>query len=149
MAVMAFSPDGTGVLTGGDDGSIRLWDVANGKQLRLVGKHEGPVLAVAFSPDGKHAFSGGKDWMVRLWDLGMEKKELACFNGHTDWVNAVAFPPTAAWLRLAAERLYGSPMAPAANEGGRQSDCRLKRLAGAEICLAVQRQKQSRLEDAA
>ncbi|HEY7423831.1 MAG TPA: WD40 repeat domain-containing protein, partial [Gemmataceae bacterium] len=91
VQIMAFASDSTQVLTGGQDGAVRLWDVASGKQIRFVGRHKRPVLAVAFSPDGKRALSGSEDQTVRLWDLATGKKELACFNGHTGAVQAVAF----------------------------------------------------------
>jgi WD40 repeat protein len=89
---LAFSRDSTRVLTGGNDGSVRLWDVAKAEQLRLIGTHQLPVLAVAFSPDGRRALTGGDDQTVRLW--GLEgKKQLAFFTGHTGAVQAVAFSP--------------------------------------------------------
>src|SRR5712692_9813920 len=50
---VAFSPDGTILAAAGWDGSIRLWDVRRGQELRQCSGHAGPELAVAFAPDGK------------------------------------------------------------------------------------------------
>ena len=52
FASMAMSPDGKKIVTGDTDGSIRVWDVAEGKQLQELEAHVTPVDTVAFSPDG-------------------------------------------------------------------------------------------------
>jgi WD40 repeat protein len=65
----ALSPDGRRLLTGHDDKSVRLWDVASGKELHRFTGHTGTVIAVAFSSDGRRAISGGRDNTVRLWGL--------------------------------------------------------------------------------
>jgi mono/diheme cytochrome c family protein len=89
---VAMSADGKRALSGSEDKTVRLWDVANGTELRCLEGHTGEVLAVAFSPDGKHAVSAGQDRTVRLWDL-VSGRELRRFLGHTDKVSSVAFAP--------------------------------------------------------
>jgi WD40 repeat protein len=89
---IAFSADSKILLAGTWDGSIRLWDVATGKELRQYPGHKGWVRSVAFSPDGKTFASGGKDKIIRLWETATGK-ELRRFEGHQHWVQNLAFSP--------------------------------------------------------
>jgi mono/diheme cytochrome c family protein len=89
---LALSPDGRLALSGGQDHTLRLWDVADGRLLRSLDSHTAAVSCVAVSPDGKLALSGSVDRTVRLWDLE-EGKEIAVLRGHLDRVRAVTFSP--------------------------------------------------------
>ena len=66
---MAFSPDGRLLATAGGDGTVRLWDVATGAELRQVGDPADRLSGVAFSPDGRMLAATGNDADIRLWDL--------------------------------------------------------------------------------
>jgi WD40 repeat protein len=56
-------------LSGGYDNTLKLWDVAAGKEIRVFTGHTGPVTSVAFSPDGRAVLSGSQDKTLKLWDL--------------------------------------------------------------------------------
>jgi RNA polymerase sigma factor (sigma-70 family) len=75
---VVFSPDGKFLASGaGDtennDGTVRLWDVATGKESRALKGHDGKVRAYTFSPDGKTLATAGADGKVILWDLGSKR----------------------------------------------------------------------------
>jgi WD40 repeat protein len=87
---VAFSPDGTRILTGSSDKTARLWDVATGKTVATLDGHTSGVSLVAFSPDGARILTGSWDKTARLWDAATGKM-LAPLEGHTDTVTSVAF----------------------------------------------------------
>jgi WD40 repeat protein len=95
---VAFSPDGSMLVAGYDDGALRIWDSKTGAVLRVIAAHKNSVLDVTFSPDGQALASGGYDNLVRTWDVatGTQLREL---DGHRGDVYAVAYrPPEGALL---------------------------------------------------
>ena len=74
------------------DKTLKLWDLASGKELRTFTGHSGWVHSVAIAPDGRTALSGSTDKTLKLWDLA-SGKELRTFTGHSDTVRSVAIAP--------------------------------------------------------
>jgi eukaryotic-like serine/threonine-protein kinase len=86
---IACSPDGRTALTANSDGTLRLWELSTGRQLRTFRGHSGWAICVAFSPDGRTALSGSADHTLKLWDV--ESGNLVrTFTGHTGDVWSVA-----------------------------------------------------------
>jgi WD40 repeat protein len=65
----AFSPDGSRVLTAGDDNTACLWETATGVWRPPLLKHQGSIRHAAFSPDGHCIVTAGNDSVVRIWDV--------------------------------------------------------------------------------
>jgi WD domain, G-beta repeat/Pentapeptide repeats (8 copies) len=68
VSSVGYSPDGTRLVSGGRDGSVRVWDAATGEALLTIPSHPGWVFSVGYSPDGTRLVSGGRDGSVRVWD---------------------------------------------------------------------------------
>lgn len=66
---VAFSPDGTTLVSSSRDATIKVWDLAAGTEVKTLTGHTNPVVVLAFSPDGKTLVSGGHDKTVKLWDV--------------------------------------------------------------------------------
>ena len=65
----AISPDGRWALSGAYDGSVRLWDLESGQQIRQLKGHSDWVVSLAFAPGGERALTGSKDGLLIYWDL--------------------------------------------------------------------------------
>ena len=89
---VAFSPDGKTVASASSDQTVRLWNAADGKEIRRLQGHQGQVNSVAYSPDGKMVASAGADNTLRLWEA-TSGKEIRRFQGHQGPVNSVVFSP--------------------------------------------------------
>jgi WD40 repeat protein len=85
---VAISPDGQTIASGGEDGTIRLWDL-QGQSVTL--QHGDAVNSVAISPDGQTIVSGSNDKTVRLWDI--QGNPIGQPLEHEGKVNEVAISP--------------------------------------------------------
>ena len=83
-----FSPDGTRVIVGADDGNVHIWNLTTHTERVLEG-HSDWVNCVAAAPDGGFAVSASDDGTLKLWDPG-RIPATAPARDHTDRVRAVA-----------------------------------------------------------
>ena len=88
---IAFAPDGKHFITGGWNGTARVWRVEDGRSFDLP--HEGLyVQAVAFSPVANQVATGcnDKSAFLRIWDLET-RKPLRTLQGHTDAITSISY----------------------------------------------------------
>jgi DNA-binding beta-propeller fold protein YncE len=89
---VAVTPDGKRVVSASDDNTLKIWDLASGRELRTLTGHTWGVTAVAVTPDGKRVVSASDDNTLKIWDLA-SGRELRTLTGHTGCVGAMALTP--------------------------------------------------------
>jgi WD40 repeat protein len=99
---VAFSPDGTRIVTGSNDGSAKVWDADAYQELQTLNGHRADVRSVAFSPDGTRIVTGSNDGTAKVWDADTYR-ELRTLMGHRKQVTGVAFSADGSRLVTASE----------------------------------------------
>jgi hypothetical protein len=104
IQAVAFTPDGAQIVSASEDKTIRVWDIASGKTVRVIRGEAGAgpagkVYAMALSSDGKWLATGG--WLknpgqsghyIRLYDF-VSGRMAALLKGHENVVNSLTFSP--------------------------------------------------------
>ncbi|KAF5334716.1 hypothetical protein D9758_017351 [Tetrapyrgos nigripes] len=94
---ISVSPDGTRIVSGSEDGTVRIWDAQTGTAIgEPLRGHQDWVQSVAFSPDGARIVSGSDDRTVRIWDAQTGTAIGEPLQGHEHSVQSVAFSPDGA-----------------------------------------------------
>ncbi|MBA2307305.1 hypothetical protein H0W26_04200 [Candidatus Dependentiae bacterium] len=94
ITAVAFSPDGSTLLTGSSDGTAWTWDVLRGNsiyRLEDLGHFE-EVKSVAFSLNGQIALIGYSDGTVRVWN-GRSGSLMKILKGYPGLISLVGFSP--------------------------------------------------------
>ncbi len=87
------STDGTKVVSGSFDGTVRLWDSETGQ---LIGEpltgHSGDVFNVEFSPDGRYIVSTDVSRVNLLWDVSTQQ-QVRTLGGNASYLRSLVFTP--------------------------------------------------------
>lgn len=94
---VALSSDGSRIVSGGTDKTIKVWQPDRGQALHTIQTPGGSVHAAAFSPDGTTFATGGTDRVLRLWSTSTAQLARS-FAGHEGGIFAVAFSPDGSLL---------------------------------------------------
>jgi WD40 repeat protein len=76
VVAIAVTPDGKTLVSGSLDRTIRLWDLATGKERATFRGHATSILSLALAADGRTLASAGSDGAIKVWDLATGKERL-------------------------------------------------------------------------
>ena len=85
---VAVTPDGTKIAGGAKDGTIKIWNVADGKELATLTGHAGAVSGLTFNSNGAQLISSGADSTMRAWDVA-KKQPIGVIGAHASAVRRV------------------------------------------------------------
>ena len=97
VRAVAFSQDGSRIISGSQDNTIRLWDSEGGQLLKSFRGHDGAVRTVAFAQSDQVILSGSHDNSIRKWNIS-EYEEIRVLQGqvlegHVDAILSAGFSP--------------------------------------------------------
>jgi WD40 repeat protein len=102
LQVVSKDPENAWIVgTTSDDGTVRVWDARNGRQLAVLDAGV-PLSSVAFSPNGRLLAAGSPDGYIRIWDW-KQQELLSAMKLHADFVNSVAFSPDSRFILSASD----------------------------------------------
>jgi hypothetical protein len=97
---LAFTLDGSRLVSGAADRTVKIWDTATGERLYTLGEPLDGLNTIALSPDGKRVAAGGLDKTIRVWSLGPRSGALLhSLIAHEDAICASRGRRTGCWPR--------------------------------------------------
>ncbi|MGL5810671.1 MAG: WD40 repeat domain-containing protein [Nocardioides sp.] len=99
---VAIESRGDLLVSGGEDGLVRLWDLKSRTLTRTLSGHTGWVHSVAISPDSSLVASAGEDNVIRLWAVA-DGSQIGVLPGHHKRIRSLAFVERSAELASGAE----------------------------------------------
>ncbi len=94
---VAYSPNGTRIVSSSNDNTLKIWDAQTGKLLMTLTGHTSAVNSAAYSPDGTRIVSTGSDNTVKIWDA-QTGTALMTFNGHTRYATDATYSPDGLYI---------------------------------------------------
>lgn len=89
---VAITPDGKTLASGGDDGTIRLWNLQTGELKKTFKGHKSAVSVLVFSPDGQTLATGSADESIKLWNL-QTGGLIHTLSGRSKGISAITMTP--------------------------------------------------------
>jgi len=68
VRMVAFSPDGQRLATGGTDRTVKIWDLTTGQEILTLKGHTAMITSLHFVSEGRRLMSADMNGTVRVWD---------------------------------------------------------------------------------
>ncbi|NDJ78687.1 MAG: protein kinase, partial [Chloroflexi bacterium] len=113
VQAIAWSPEGTLLVTGANDGQMQVWDASTGQDMRTLTDYTGTITQLAFDPAGTRLASAGTDGNVTVWSIqtalsiGVRDElaltEATALTGHSDRTRRAVWSPNGRLLASAGD----------------------------------------------
>ena len=90
VTYLIMHPIGGIAISGAWTGTVKVWDLQAGDDLRTIEAHRARITSLAFSPSGRMLASGGKDSQIAIWQMP-ECMPLKRTEAHSGWVRGICF----------------------------------------------------------
>jgi WD40 repeat protein len=97
---IALSPDGETVVSGSQDGTVKLWNTDTGKVIKKWMGHTERVESVCWSPDGERVVSRSEDDTFRVWDVKSGETIIGPINAKNAHRGRVCYSPDATMIAI-------------------------------------------------
>lgn len=94
---LCFDPEENVLVSGARNGSIKVFDLAEGKLARHLGSHPTSITSLQYHPYGELVVSGSSDCNMKVWDI-RNKLCIQTYTGHSKEVTCVRFSPDGKWV---------------------------------------------------
>ncbi|QGJ70898.1 Serine/threonine protein kinase [Planctomycetales bacterium 10988] len=92
ILAVSYHPNGKQALSASEGGTIRIWNLEESRQVRVIKAHDAAVASALYSPDGKWIASAGDDEKIKVWDAATGEL-ITTIDEHRGGINALAFSP--------------------------------------------------------
>jgi WD40 repeat protein len=92
IEALTITADGNRIISGSHDTTIKIWNLAIGKEDFTLNGHTYRITALAVTPDSKRVISGSYDTTIKVWDLETGKEEFTLTN-HKNSINTIKVTP--------------------------------------------------------
>ncbi|NTW50154.1 MAG: hypothetical protein HGB19_10580 [Chlorobiales bacterium] len=72
ITAIGYNPGGDVIVSGSEDGNIRIYGAESGRKLKTIGAHNGRITRILFSPDGSKLISASLDGTVKVWPFSLD-----------------------------------------------------------------------------
>ncbi|QYZ78072.1 TIR domain-containing protein [Methanofollis formosanus] len=96
ISAIAMTPDSRHLISGFDDGFLKVWDLKTREEKAILGSHRGRLLSgqvatILVTPDGQHVVSGSRD-TLKFWNLS-DFEEVYSLNSQIERFDSIALTP--------------------------------------------------------
>ena len=95
MSAVCFSKDNSVLVSGDQQGNVKIWDIKNRELIQTLRGHVAMIEDVDYSSDDKQLASVGRDGTIQIWETKNLFGQPIVIKDSEGWVYSVAFSPDA------------------------------------------------------